>query len=79
MMVRDCCAGRDVVLDTNVLIHSTNAASEWQASSVQVLAWLNDCEETLWVLDDQGRRLPTLRRVFCIRSTRITWRPRAYP
>lgn len=23
-----------------------------------MLAWLNDCEETLWVLDDQGKKAP---------------------
>lgn len=53
------CEGRDVTLDTNVLVHSKTPTSPYYVSAYEVLDWLRTCKSgTRWVLDDQGQSAP---------------------
>ncbi|NMH97963.1 hypothetical protein [Pseudonocardia acidicola] len=59
--LKDKCR-RDIVIDTNVLVHAAGGggAAEEKDSSLAILAWLSETTEVLWVLDDQGKRAPDL-------------------
>lgn len=47
----------DVVIDTNVFVHSQNPGDSHHESCVTILAWIRDAEVSL-ILDDQGKRKP---------------------
>ena len=47
----------DVVIDTNVLSHADNPASNNQASALALLSWMST-SSIHWVLDDNGKHQP---------------------
>lgn len=59
MLIEGKCAGRDITLDTNILVHSVSPKDGRQSDALALLDWLRNCpSQTRWVLDDQGKAAP---------------------
>ena len=80
MLVDGQCSGRDVTLDTNVLVHSVSPKDARQTDSLAVMNWLRNCSgETRWVLDDQGKTAPDPKTSVLYKEYRDRLQPQSAP